>query len=54
MTRADLLHVLDALQDADAEFEELMLEKEWYVTAVTDKLASAKQIIEEALLSVSK
>lgn len=53
MNKADLRHVLDALEDAEAEFEELMLEKEWYVTSVTDRITSAKQIIIEELEHVS-
>jgi len=38
--------VLDALKDAHVEFEELMNEKEWYVTEVVDKLLSAIEIVE--------
>lgn len=53
MTKADLKHVLDALEDAETEFEELMNEKEWYVTSVTDHIASAKQIIIEELERVT-
>ena len=49
MDRSDLLHVLSALEDSITEFEELMKEKEWYVTAVTDKLFSAQQIITEEI-----
>ena len=49
MNRSDLLHVLGALEDAEAEFEELMKEKEWCVTAVVDHLLSAKQIITQEL-----
>ena len=45
MYKASLLHVLDALEASEAEFEELMSEKEWYVTSVTDRISSAKQII---------
>ena len=49
MKRCDLLHILSALEDAEVEFEELMKEKEWYVTSVTDRLTSAKLIIIEEL-----
>lgn len=45
MTRADLFHVFNALEDAEAEFEQLMIEREWFVTEVTDRLLSAKEII---------
>lgn len=49
MNRSDLLHILSALEDAEAEFEELMKEKEWYVTSVTDRISSSKLIIIEEL-----
>ena len=49
MKRIDLLHILDALESAEAEFEQLMLDEEWFVTEVVDKLVSAKQIVEEKL-----
>lgn len=49
MIRSDLLHVLTALEDAEEEFSELVLEKEWYVTAVTDKIESSIQIIKQEL-----
>jgi len=49
VTKTDLLHVLDALEAAEAEFEELMVEREWYVTSVNDRIASAKQIITQEI-----
>lgn len=49
MNKADLIHVLDALEDAWEELDELMREKEWYVTKVTDKLESAQLLIREKL-----
>lgn len=49
MNRSDLLHILSALEDAEAEFEELMKSKEWYVTSVTDRISSSKLIIIEEL-----
>lgn len=54
MTRSDLLHVLGALEDAEIELEELMKEQEWYVTSVTDRLLSAKQIIIQELSAIGK
>lgn len=45
LTKNCLTHVLDALQSAGSELEELMHEREWYVTAVTDKLTSAEEIV---------
>ena len=49
LTKADLIHVLTAIEDAAEEFDELMKEKEWYVTSVVDKLTSSKLIITEEL-----
>lgn len=51
LSKNDLRHILEALDDAEAEFDELMREREWFVTYVTDKLASAKQIVQEELES---
>jgi hypothetical protein len=51
LSKNDLRHLLNAIEAAEAEFEELMLEREWYVTEVTDQLASAKQIVQEELES---
>ena len=45
LTKNCLLHLLDAVQSASSELQELVHEKEWYVTAVTDKLDSAEEII---------
>jgi hypothetical protein len=45
LTKNCLLHLLDAVQSASSELEELVVEKEWYVTSVTDKLDSAEEII---------
>lgn len=49
MTKTDWLHLLDAVDDALTEFNELINEKEWYVSDVVDKLGSARQIINEHL-----
>lgn len=51
LTKSDLRHILEALDDAEVEFEELMNEREWFVTYVVDKLISAKQIVQEELES---
>lgn len=45
MKRIDLLHIKEALEDAQAEFEELQQTLDWYVTMVPDRLASAMEII---------
>ena len=45
ITRAELMLVKDALESGKAEFEELMLEKEWFVTDVVDLQASALEIL---------
>lgn len=47
LNNPELALCLDACKDALVEFEELMREKEWYVTEVTDKLLSAIEILEE-------
>ena len=49
MKRIDLLAVLDALESAEAEFEQLMYDNEWFVTEVNDKLTDAQERIKEAL-----
>jgi hypothetical protein len=54
LSKNDLRHVFEALDDAEVEFDELMKEREWFVTYVVDKLASAKQIIREELESYDK
>lgn len=52
MTKADWHHILEALEEAETEFEELINEQEWYVSDVMDRLASAKQIVESQLKEV--
>ena len=49
MKRIDLLAVLDALECAEIEFEQLMKDEEWYVTEVTDRIVDAKERVIEAL-----
>jgi hypothetical protein len=41
----DRLTVLDAIESAEAEFEQLTHDKEWFVTSVTDRLKDAKVIL---------
>ena len=45
LSKAEMSHVHEAMDKAMYEFEELMKEKEWYVTDVTDHLESAIEII---------
>ena len=47
MTKSDLLHVLNALDAAEAEFESLETTKDWYSTTgeVVEQLVSAREII---------
>lgn len=45
LTLADWHHILQAFETCEAEFEELMLEREWYVTDVIDHIKSAKEIV---------
>lgn len=52
LTKADLHHLLDALQAAEEELEQLMYDKEWFVTDVVDQLASAKEIVVSHLKEV--
>jgi hypothetical protein len=49
LTKSELTLVLDALESADSELDELVREREWYVTAVTDKLTSAIEIVQSYL-----
>lgn len=49
MTKSDLKHLLNAIDSAALEFEELMREKEWYVTDVTELLYSSRRIVLDAL-----
>lgn len=49
MTKADLLHILNALEAAEEEFQQLIYDQEWYVSDVVDQLASAKEIVETQL-----
>jgi hypothetical protein len=44
LTKNCLLNLTSALESAQAELQELIHEKEWYVTSVTDQLASALEI----------
>ena len=49
LTKADLFLVKDALESAQAEFEQLMLDKEWYVTDVVDLQESALELVNTSL-----
>jgi len=49
MKKIDLLAVLDALECAEAEFEQLILDEDWYVTDITDRITDAKARVVEAL-----
>ena len=51
MLLSDLKHVLDALEAAEAEFEELMNTKEWFVTDVIDRLNSAQEILFKEIIN---
>lgn len=45
ISKAELSLVKDALESAQAEFEELMREEEWFVTDVVDLQESALEIV---------
>lgn len=49
MNRIDLIAVRDAIEDAQAELEQLMIDEEWYVTEVTERLHDAATRVREAL-----
>lgn len=44
LTKAELSHLKDALEQAQAELEELEKTEDWYCTEVTDRIASALEI----------
>lgn len=41
-------HVISTLEDCAAEFEELMIEKEWFVTEVVDRIETALEVLATA------
>jgi hypothetical protein len=45
MTKSDLHHILNALEAAEVEFEQLIFDKEWYVSEVVELIASAKELV---------
>jgi hypothetical protein len=48
-TRKELEFVLDALYTVEAEIEQLEISEDWFVSDSRDKLASAKQILQDQL-----
>lgn len=45
LSAMEALFILETLEGARSEFEELVKEKEWYVTEVLDRIESSLQII---------
>ena len=45
LNKSELTLIKDALESAQAEFEELMHEEEWFVTSVVDLQTSALEIV---------
>lgn len=45
MKLIDLHAILSTLEDAEAEFEQLVYDKEWYVTDVIERIADSKERI---------
>jgi len=45
LNKSELTLIKDALESAQAEFEELMREEEWFVTDVIDIQTSALEIV---------
>jgi hypothetical protein len=45
LTKSELNLIKDALESAQTEFEQLMLDEEWFVTEVVDLQESALEIV---------
>jgi len=49
MKKVDILAILSTLEDAEAEFEQLSYDKEWYCTEVIEKIIDSKERLHEEL-----
>ena len=49
LKKIDLLFILETLEDAETEFEQIMLDTDWFVTETVDKITDAKARVHEAL-----
>lgn len=49
MERHSLIFLSNTLDEVEAELEALMVVNEWYSTAITDKIKSSRQILNEEL-----
>ena len=49
LTRADLLHVYNALQAFEAELDQLEASGDWFTSDSRDRLDSSKQLLASAL-----
>jgi hypothetical protein len=45
LSNNEIVFLRETLKDCYTEFEELVLEKEWYVTEVLDRIESALEIL---------
>lgn len=45
VTELDLRHLLTTFETVEAEIEQLVYDKEWYVSDALDLLASSKQLL---------
>lgn len=49
VTKADLRHILDMIETVEAEYEQLELDNDWFVSDAADLIQSAKQLVLERL-----
>jgi len=49
VTKADLRHILDMIETVEAEYEQLELDNDWFVSDATDLIQSAKQLVLERM-----
>jgi hypothetical protein len=47
LTRQDRAFLIETLESCKLEFEELVKEKEWFVTETLDRIDSALEILEQ-------
>lgn len=52
MTKADLHHLLSTLEAVETELEELIYEKEWYVTDVIDQVKSSLELVNSQIKEI--
>ena len=50
LTLTDLRAILNVLEEVETELEQLIYDKEWFVTDVTEGITDAKERLKEAIL----